>query len=358
MIPPGYKYATLALRTGLSALGADVELAPGLVVTPKPPLTIPEHWSRSLGSFALDALEDADLHITAFGPSSSPEILDDENERLRSRVEHVYAGLLLGVPGIRILHGRSMTGAHRPQREIDLRSTHQLNQVYQVVGAARESRVGARHLRLAYEIGEGLRGQRRAERRDDFGDFARFKRCISAMYACIESQTLAYRLHQAVRVVEGLMGAGHEHFNHAHASRLKRHVLSDAPDRHDLPYTLYTIRSKVEHLYGESTAVQEAKLLSAPDPQAAYVYFAAATHSAEFLAHALLGHVIRHEHLWLHFSDDVAIRRFWEERADGEWTARLGTALTAYQHGFDHEAVRRAYVDHDEAVRHEARFHS
>ncbi len=358
MIPPGFKYATLALHTGMSAVGEDIELAPGLIVTAKAPIAIPEHWTTSLGTFAVNALAEADVHITAFAASTAPEILDEENERLRSRVEHVYAGLLLGTPGVRVLYGRSMTGAHRPDREVDLRSTHQLNQVYQVVGFPRDARILPIHIRQAYEIGEGLREQRRAERRDGFGDFARLKRCISAMYACIESRTLAHRLHQAVRVVEGVMGAGHEHFNSAHTPRLKRHVLRDWQKLHALPYTLYTIRSKVEHLYGEVAAVMEANLIDDLEPRAAYVHFAAATCSAEVLAHALLGHVIRSPDLWSHFSDDAAIPHFWDALADEQWTLRAGTALQAYQHRFDVEAVRRSYDEHLEDAANEARFHT
>ncbi len=286
MIPEGYKYASFALHTGIGAIGDPAVIAPGLVVSSKPFISVPEHWTASLGTFALSALADADVHITAFAPSKTLELLDQENERLRSRVQHVYSGLLLGTPGIRVLHGRSLTGSHHPDGDFDLRSTYQLNNVYHVVGASRDTRIEAKHLRLAHEIGEGLRGQRSSENAQGHGDFGRFKRCISAMYSCVESRTLTHRLHQAVRVIEGIMGAGNERFSDAHIPRIKNHLLLGASDLLALPRTLYTLRSKVEHLYGEEAAVRLAELLDTPDPKASYVRFAAATHAAEFLAHS------------------------------------------------------------------------
>lgn len=358
MIPPGHKYATISLNTGMSALRDAVDLAPGLTVARSAPAVIPDHWTRSLGSFALASLAEADVHITAVAPAKASEVLDEENERLRSRVEHVYAGLLIGTPGVRVLYGRSLTGAHRPNDEIDLRSTYQLLNVNDVLGTSREMVLEAKHFRQAHHLGERLRQQRRAENRDGHGDFGRIKRCISALYSCVESNRLDHRLHQAVRVIEGIMGAGHEDFGKAHVPRLREHVLSDAPEALELPTTLYKLRSKIEHLWGATAAVVAADLAPAGAVREAFVRFSQATHAAEFLAHALLGHVVQDEALWPCFSDDAKIPGFWKQDAHALWSLRLGRAVLDYQRTFDLKAAEQAFDDQLEDAAFEAKFHT
>lgn len=358
MIPENYKYACVALHTGMSVLQAErITLADGLFVSRRLPAEVPAHWKSWLGSNELEELAEADVHITAVAPSNAPEILDEENERLLAAVQHVYAGLLIGTPGVRVFYGRSLTGAHRPVEGIDLRSTQRLNTVNNVVGSSQSTVIADGHLRLAHQIGERLRWMRRAEMRDGFGDFGRLKRCISALFSSIESPRLDHRLHQAVRVIEGVTGAGKEDFRRNQMPRLLAHILCDEPRLTALPGTLYTLRSKVEHLYGASTAVIAAGLARAGEERDAYVRFAQATHSAEFLAHALLSHVIQHDLLWLHFSDEDRIPHFWDREAESMWTLRVGRALWEFQRTFDQAIAERAFDDHAEDAAFEAKTH-
>jgi hypothetical protein len=357
LIPTQTKYATLALQTHMCGITEAFEVAPGVFVSREAPYTVPEHWTAWLGSFAIEDLAEADVHITAFGRSETLDELNLENRRLASKVQHLYAGLLISTPGLQMTYGRMLSGAHRADRGIDVRQSQQQNNVYRVLGTNAATVLTAGHFARAHRLGECLREQRRREGRDGIGDFGRLNRCIRAMYSCVESRNLEHRLHQAVRVVEGLLGSGKEEFGDHHLPRIVEYVLADCPDLHELPRTLYTLRSKVEHLYGAGAAVVAAKLAKKDEERSAYVRFAQATHAAEFLAQSILSYVVEEETLWPHFSHDKGIRDFWRKHASRLWSLQVGKALFKFQRTFDTREAERAFDDHQEDQAFESQVH-
>lgn len=234
---------------------------------------LPEHWREWLGSFEARDLAGSDVFITATAPSAQLDILDGENEALRRRAQQVYTGLLIATSGIRVHHGRSLTGAVRGS-EADLRQSQALDLVYSVVGTSRAPAVSPGHLTHAVEVARGLAAIQRLEGTPEYGDCGRLKRALNALYACLGSRHLDHRLHQAVRVLEALMSAGEENFRAVMKRRAAR-LLGDAPEIAGWPDALYQIRNKVEHMYGPIRAVQLAKLIGPDEPQsAALVLFA------------------------------------------------------------------------------------
>ena len=106
------KFAYVALRganVASEALAKDLELADGLWILGRPPVSADETWTKWLGTIKAGALNESNLVIVARAPSACPFVVDGENHTLERRCLNVLIGLgLYGLwfdgPGI-ILNG-------------------------------------------------------------------------------------------------------------------------------------------------------------------------------------------------------------------------------------------------------------
>lgn len=353
-IADGHKYACIALTTGMSALSPTetVTLAPGVVATRTPPVGLPTHWREWLGAIEARDLDAGDLFITATAPSARPEVLDGENEMLRHRARRHMTGLWIVTPGLRITHARDLSGAAH-KGDVDLRATQQLDMVFCSPGTPAGAVVGRPQLGDAAAVARGLDQTRRLAGTEGYGDFARVRRALNALYNCIRSPQLDHRLHQAVRVLEALLVPGKGATGDHLAKRAPR-FLGSEPRYTELLRTLYTLRSKVEHLYGPVAAVRLALPGEpAPDELTAFMWFARATYTAEFIARGMLTRVLGTPALWPHFSSEDQMARFWTDEDPARWGPLLGGRVTAVMRSFDEQAARRAFDDSadEQAVR-------
>ena len=116
----GEKYALIGLEVKIERDIPYRELAPGLWAWTDQRLDVPAHWREWIGSIRAEEIEGCNLVLLSKMPSSTPGVLDGENQLLQRRVWGFYLGLLLSsifTPSHRPI---ALTGAHH-NGEIDVR---------------------------------------------------------------------------------------------------------------------------------------------------------------------------------------------------------------------------------------------
>lgn len=348
-LPPDSAYACLALSTGMvsSALPSEFSLGDDVVASRRAPVGLPDHWREPLGSIECRRLEAADLFITTTRSLTWPAKEEEPRERLDRRTLRFYTALIIAVPGLKVTHARLLGGEFR-DGVLTLDRTAMFPQTNSVAGTPASAHVGLAHLKDVSAVARGSAAVRRLGGTPEVGDFRRLKRAVHALRSCVESPYLDHRLHQAIRVLEALLAPGKGATGKAMATRASK-LLGDMEWHSDLIQKLYTLRSKVEHLYGPAEAIRLAWRDSPPaDDRAGYVHFADATHTAEFLARAMLIRVLSTDALWPHFSSEEHIRRFWTSEHVKAWGEPLGSAVQAAMRAFDSQAVE-AFFDRGDA---------
>ena len=96
MVKLNEKFALIALpRANLADSVIDLVLPGGLRVARALPLQIEDHWQRWVGEIRTKQLQDADCCLLVTCPTSSPEILDADNQDLMRRVCGFLDALLI-----------------------------------------------------------------------------------------------------------------------------------------------------------------------------------------------------------------------------------------------------------------------
>lgn len=306
----GDKYALIVLDAG-TEIREQVDLGNGLLALPRGAFELPPHWKEWLGTIRTESVERAHLKLIATAPSASPAVLDAENQHLQRRVSNLYWGLLaagrVSVSG----SGTQLTGSHR-EDGIDVRQVGNLDPIISVYGVLAD-RVTEDHLRRAAALADGLAHL--------FADprMLRMRIAVNTFLRAASVPQLADRIHQYVRVVDGLTRVtrrGRDRFK----ERCRTFV---APGSVDACYEMYVIRSNVEHFQDPSQDLPS--LARREDLLRGY----RRAHEAEALARHCMAHLLSNERLWDHFADD-RVDAFWAkpevERA-AIWGAPLDLGL-------------------------------
>ena len=122
-IDDGEKYALVGLKVKVDGHIPSGMIAPYLQVLADTTFNVPPHWQEWLGSIRAREVESCNLFLLSKLPSSTPGILDAENQQLQQRASNFYVGLLLA---------STFAPAHKPVRlsgsrrdgEIDIRQQH------------------------------------------------------------------------------------------------------------------------------------------------------------------------------------------------------------------------------------------
>ncbi len=316
----GEKYDLIGLAVKIEENITFRELVPGLWAwTDTAALGLPAHWREWIGSIRAEEIEGCNLVLLAKMPSSSPEVLDGENQLLKTRVWTFYRGLLLA---------STFTPAHPPilfsgsrengsfgVRECSTLEIPSLNifRFYQPILAHDVARAAA----LAHYIRQLALLPANSTWRV-FRAFAVY--CDARM-----KHDLLDGLHQYCRCIDGLIlsepGKGKEQFK-------SRTTLFIGPSNHDLMGEIYAARSDVEHLH-------EYKYLEKFD-RTVRLGLVKMEAIAEHIARNALAHVVGTPALWPHFGNTIALARFWKlEPADrqkiwGPSAIKTADALVGY----------------------------
>lgn len=295
-IPPGHKYATLALHIERLKLqfSDPLQLDANLFATRELPLAMPDHWKTWLGTLRVDELRRANLFLFAHAPSTAPESLNEENKQLAALIHRLYFGLLIAAPYLAHEEGTLMTGVHH-NGEVDVREVQPYDRVFLPAGchgAALDDSL----LQEAKRIADGIANLQGTN------EHSRAWRIIHAFYAALKSGQFGARLHQFVRCVEG--------FVLPDIGKTKRQMINRASlflgaGHGQLVGTLFDVRSAVEHLHDPYSAV------TAANASEAELALAEVTYKAEALARHCLQRLFTTAGLWPHFKDDAALRAFW-----------------------------------------------
>jgi hypothetical protein len=292
------KYGLIALPNIRidDSLPKEVQLAHDLWVTRSLPLAIDSHWRQWIGSIQADLLEKANLFLIAKGPSRDPEIIDDENEKYRTRAYHLYWGLLLTDFFHVYDHSPlSLTGATRTSG-VDVRSIGHMDDPKVIPGTPIPA-VGLQRVHSAATLAgafPSLMGTKKHRR---------FWNIIHGFYAGITSQSTEDRLHEFVRCVEGFIYPGIGKTEKQFKSRTELFI---GPRHHDLTEKLYKLRSEVEHLHDPLS------LVTGSSQREKVVALFQKSYEAEAMARYCIERFLSKQNLWPHFEDDSALQQFWQ----------------------------------------------
>ena len=152
-IDDGEKYAVVALNVKVEGQVPHI-VAPNLWALANTTFRVPTDWRGWLGSIRVDEIENCNLFLLSKLRSSTPDILDAENQRLQQRVWNFYIGLLL-TSGFSPSHKPVMLTGSRRNGEIGVRQQRNFDCPIPCL-FHRYPPVTASDIRLAGQLGEKL----------------------------------------------------------------------------------------------------------------------------------------------------------------------------------------------------------
>jgi hypothetical protein len=120
-IDDGEKYAVIGLSVKLDDPVPLQEMTPHHWAFADAQFDIPAHWREWLGTIRTKEVENSNLFLLSKMRSQAPEIVDAETAKLKWRVGHFYAGLLLASP-FAPAHKPVMLVGYRQNGEVNVRS--------------------------------------------------------------------------------------------------------------------------------------------------------------------------------------------------------------------------------------------
>jgi hypothetical protein len=297
----------------------DAPIAEGAFAARGLGIQVGDHWVKWLGSLVNDEIAAGGLTLYVTAPSSTPKILDGENQELQRRCHDLLYGLVIqGVPDYQ--RALTMTGAH-VDGEIQIRNYaggREMIPTYErefVPGRAEAERAGRIAMRLR---------QMQDAAGNNWGRLLRVTRVL--LDANRTDNRHGERFHEFVRVLDGLVktrpGRGATDFVH----RVQTFAL-DSPDTSATLIEMYALRGAVEHVNSLLEAI-----LVPPDipPDGAHDYRVTRmnrlTRQLDALVRFVLVRIFEHEELFELFRTEDSIGAFWRlpggERA-ASWGERV-----------------------------------
>ena len=294
-IDDGEKYALVGLEVKLKGTVPPEQVGPDLWVLTDIAFDVPSQWREWLGSIRTDEVAGSNLFLVSKLASSTPGVLDDENQALQRSVQHFYVGLLLSAMFSPSHKPIMLTGA-RQDVTIDIRQQSNLDlpapQVFR-----RYPPIVADDILWAAQLGQKLDAMDSETVPDGLW---RFFRTLNIYVETRAIGEFLYRIHQYCRCIDGLIlpaiGKTRQQFK-------SRTELFIGPGHHDLMGALYDIRSHVEHLH-------ENRYLETFDR---HVRLDLVKKEAivEYIARTALARIVSRDALWPHFGNTAALEKFW-----------------------------------------------
>lgn len=299
-IADGEKYALVGLGVNLDGALPPERIAPNLWMLSDTTFDVPSQWREWLGSIRAEQVAGCNLFLGSKLVSSTPDILDGENQALQQRVWHFYVGLLLSAMFAPSDKPVMLTGARR-DGVIDIRQQKDLElpvpQVFRPYPA-----VVADDIVLAARLGQKL----------DImlpvtvpGGLWRFFRTLHIYVETRAVGELLDRIHQYCRCIDGLILPDIGKTTQQFKSRTELFI---GPGHHVMMGELYDIRSHVEHLH-------ENRYLETFDREVRLDLLKKEA-IVEYIARMALARIVGQDALWPHFGNTSALKKFWALSAD------------------------------------------
>jgi hypothetical protein len=294
-INDGEKYGLVGLCDKVEGDIPSGTISPNLWVLADTTLNVPPNWQEWLGSIRAGEVEQCNLFLLSKEPSSTPEILDAENQKLTQRVWNFYVGLLLASTFAPAHKPVILTGS-RQAGEIDIRQQQDLDSPIPCL-FRRYPPVLANDIQLAAQLGETLDALSTAPLP---GGHWRSLRTLQVYTEARTNSEIVDRLHQYSRCIDGLIlpdaGKTRQQFR-------SRTELFIGPRHHNMMGEIYDVRSAVEHLH-------ENRYLEGFD-RATRLDLLKKEAIVEHIARTALARIIGNNTLWAHFANTSALGKFW-----------------------------------------------
>ncbi len=300
------KYALIGLQAKLEGAAPPEQVQSGLWVLTDTTFDVPPQWREWLGTIRAEEVGGSNLFLVSKLASTTPGVLDGENQALQRRVHHFYVGLLLSAMFSPAHKPVMLTGA-RQNGVIDVRQQSDLDlpasQVFRpyppifaddILGAAR--------------LGQKL------DAMDPEAVPGGLWRLIRTLHLYVETRSIGElidRIHQYCRCIDGLILPAIGRTRQQFKSRTELFI---GPGHHDLTGEIYDIRSRVEHLH-------ENRYLETFDRDVR-LDLVKKEAVVEYIARKALSWIISREALWPHFGNTAALEEFWalsQERRQELW---------------------------------------
>lgn len=308
----GEKFACIAFENLAidDSLSKPVSLGEGFWTLPEHPFDLDNRWRDWIGKIRADQVDRCNFFLLAIKASTRPEVLDDENEMLRRRLNRLLYGLFLqGIPNH--VDGFVLSGA-RVSEETMIRQFSELRDFYHS-NPPHRVKLNESTCRTAKTFEEGYRAIEKSTA------YERVKRGMSALARAISEQTLQERIHQYARALEALVkpeiGRSTSQFTH----RCQTFALAST-DAKQILEECYEIRGAVEHMNLVDDALTD---YSSDNRQLIATRRLRQIEGLAFSVYLKLATSQSHARL---FETDTLIDAFWSKR-DDECRATWGTPL-------------------------------
>ncbi len=294
-IDDGEKYGLVGLSVKVDGIITQGKISSNLWVLADTAFAIPSNWRDWLGSIRVGEVQDCNLILLSKQPSSTPDILDGENNKLKQHAWNFYVGLLLASRFAPAHRPVMLTGVRR-DGEIDIRQQQDLDSPIPCIFRPYPA-VLSEHIHLAAQLGENLGALATAPLPD--GHWRLFR----TLHVYTESRTtgeIVDRLHQYSRCIDGLILPDAGKTKQQFKSRTELFIGSR---HHDLMGEIYDVRSAVEHLH-------ENRYLDGFDRETRLDLLRKEA-IVEHIARTALARIIGDSALWPHFANTPALAKFW-----------------------------------------------
>ncbi len=343
-----WKFATLVLECSVALGGDSIVVAPGLTASHQARAELAADWKRFLSRFDAPLADRCRFFLTARGPSTRPEVLDEENVWLCDRVETVWASLVLCSPGLKCDRGWRLTGRENIDG-VSIRESAVVEPVIAAPGTPTEFVATAAQLRQAENLSHVL------HRLNGSGLLLRHWRALRAFMLGVSTFDLTLRLHQLVRAIEGVVFIPGSRGARGKLSQTdyfaeKVSLMWEGSSDPAMLREMYATRGAVEHLELPVREIhaRPGNTLSAVQAE---VPFAEMAFVAEGLARHALVRVLSDERLHGAFSSEARIQEFWNQPADAiraQWGSPF--PVEEYRRRFDRDRAAQQ-LEHAREIR-------
>jgi hypothetical protein len=294
-ISDGEKYGLVGLKVKTEGDIPQGAITSNFSVLTDTAFSIPTTWRDWLGSIRAGEVENCNLFLLSKQPSSTPDIFDGENDKLKQHAWNFYVGLLLASTFAPAHRPVMLTGVRRTG-EIDIRQQQDLDSPIPCI-FRRHPPVLPEQIQLAAQLGEKLEILDTAPLP---GGCWRLNRSLSVYTKARTTNDILDRLHQYSRCIDGLILPDAGKTKQQFKSRTELFI---GPRHHELMGEIYDVRSAVEHLH-------ENRYLDGFDRDTRLDLLKKEA-IAEYIARTALARIISDSALWPHFANTPALAEFW-----------------------------------------------
>jgi len=294
-IEDGEKYALIGLSVNVEGELPTGGITQNLSVLSDTVFDLPPNWREWLGSIRVERIEQCNLFFLSKLASSSPDVLDDENQILQRHVRAFYYGLFLACFLAPAYSPVMLTGA-RQNGEIGVRQTHDFDTPLHTV-VRRYPAVVPPDLQLAAQLGENLIAMATTP---STGEYWRLFRTLDIYTKARCMIHTPDRIHQYCRCIDGIILPDVGKTKRQFKSRTELFI---GPHHHDMMGLFYNIRGDVENLheYRYLEVFDRATRLDLLEKEAI----------VEHIARTSLARIVGNHNLSSYFGNMTALARFW-----------------------------------------------